>query len=167
MSMSQIMQRQSIHYSGSSTALRYLISQVAGLLESIEGDKKMKAFNAVDITIDHKIVTLEWVANPVNDMYADAIVAAILQADLLDIPIKNVSTSVKVDRMHFKICLVKILSQKYSKGKNCMLPLMKKRADIDLTNLEVKCPTDETFQQIVQTAVTKLYQSLAPPQVDT
>lgn len=32
---------------------------------------------------------------------------------------------------------------------------------------DVKCPADETFQQIVQTAVTKLYQSLAPPQVDT
>lgn len=57
--MSQIMQRQSIHYSGNIGALRYLISQVAGLLESIEGDKKMRAFNAIDITLDHKIVTLE------------------------------------------------------------------------------------------------------------
>lgn len=59
LSMSQIMQRQSIHYSGNMGALRYLISQVAGLLESIEGDKKMRAFNAIDITLDHKIVTLE------------------------------------------------------------------------------------------------------------
>lgn len=32
---------------------------------------------------------------------------------------------------------------------------------------EVSCPSDETFQQIVQTAVTKLYQSLAPPQVES
>lgn len=36
-----------------------MISQVAGLLESIDGEKKMKAFNAIDITIEHKIVTLE------------------------------------------------------------------------------------------------------------
>lgn len=42
-------------------------------------------------------------ANPVNDMYADAIVAAILQADLLETPTKNMTTSVKVDRMHFKV----------------------------------------------------------------
>lgn len=36
-------------------------------------------------------------------MYADAIVAAVLQADLVDTPIKNLITSVKVDRMHFKV----------------------------------------------------------------
>lgn len=59
MSMSQVMQRQSIHYSGSIAVLRYLVTQVAGLLETIEGDRKMRAFNVVDITIENKIVTLE------------------------------------------------------------------------------------------------------------
>lgn len=81
----------------------------------------MKAFNVVEITIEPKMVTLEasinycltyflinrvvfqWVANPVNDMYADAIVAAVLQADLLDTPSKSMAASVKVDRMHFKV----------------------------------------------------------------
>lgn len=38
-------------------------------------------------------------------MYADAIVAAILQADLLEGPVKNISTSAKVDRMHFKVSM--------------------------------------------------------------
>nr|CAH7712379.1 unnamed protein product [Callosobruchus chinensis]CAH7758079.1 unnamed protein product [Callosobruchus chinensis] len=174
LSMSQIMQRQSLHYSGNSNVLRHLISQVAGLLESIEGDKKMRAFNAVDITIEPKIVILEWVANPVNDMYADAIVAAILQADLLDGPIKNMTTSVKIDRMHFKECLIEMLQDMFGedsvpkifKGEKLYVSVNDKRADIDLSNLEVKCPDDETFQQIVQTAVTKLHQSLAPPQVE-
>lgn len=36
-------------------------------------------------------------------MYADAVVAAILQADLIEGPIKNMTTSAKVDRMHFKV----------------------------------------------------------------
>ncbi|CAH1979755.1 unnamed protein product [Acanthoscelides obtectus] len=174
LSMSQIMQRQSLHYSGNSSVLRHLISQVAGLLESIEGDKKMRAFNAVDITIEPKIVILEWVANPVNDMYADAIVAAILQADLLESPIKNTTTSVKIDRMHFKECLIEMLQDMFGedsvpkifKGEKLYVSVNDKRADIDLSNLDVKCADDETFQQIVQTAVTKLYQSLSPPQVD-
>lgn len=48
-------------------------------------------------------IFIQWVANPVNDMYADAIVAAILQADLLEGPVKNITTSAKVDRMHFKV----------------------------------------------------------------
>lgn len=52
---------------------------------------------------------MQWVANPINDMYADAIVAAILQADLLDTPIKNTSTNAKVDRMHFKVVDVIIM----------------------------------------------------------
>jgi cleavage and polyadenylation specificity factor subunit 3 len=173
MSMSQIMQRQSIHYSGNTGVLRHLITQVAGLLEPVEGDKKTRAFNAIDITIDSKIVTLEWVANPVNDMYADAIVAAILQADLLDAPIKNLSTSVKVDRMHFKECLIEMLQDMFGedsvpkmfKGEKLYVTVNDKKADIDLSNLEVTCPEDETFKQIVETAVSKLYQSLAPPQI--
>lgn len=63
MSMSQIMQRQSIHYSGNLTVLRHLLTQVAGLLETLEGDKKIRAFNAIDITIDNKMVVLEVINN--------------------------------------------------------------------------------------------------------
>nr|XP_022905730.1 cleavage and polyadenylation specificity factor 73 [Onthophagus taurus] len=175
MSMTQVMQRQSLHYSGSIVVLRHFITQVAGLVETLEGDKKMRAFNAVDISYDNKIISLEWVANPTNDMYADALVAAILQADLLDAPIKSSSISAKVDRMHFKECLIEMLQDMFGedsvpkmfKGEKLYVTVKENRADIDLANLEVSCPTDETFQQIVQTAVTKLYQSLAPPQVET
>lgn len=84
---------------------------------------------------------------------------------------------------------------KIFKGEKLYVTVNNKRADIDLSNLvsmsniknffavcklinyeiknkvswfqEVICPEDETFQQIVQTAVTKLYQSLAPPQVES
>lgn len=175
LSLSEITQRQSLHYSGNPGVLRHLLAQVCGLMETLEGERKIKAFNAVEITIEPKMVTLEWVANPVNDMYADAIVAAILQADLLDTPAKNMSTSVKVDRMHFKECLIEMLQDMFGedsvpkifKGEKLYVTVNDRRADIDLANLEVKCPNDETFQQIVQTAVSKLYQSLAPPQVDT
>ncbi|KAK9710972.1 Beta-Casp domain [Popillia japonica] len=174
MSMTQVMQRQSIHYGGSLSVLRHLITQVAGIIETIEGDKKMRAFNAIDISVENKIISLEWVANPVNDMYADAIVAAVLQADLLDTPIKSSTINAKIDRMHFKECLIEMLQDMFGedsvpkifKGEKLYVAVKENRADIDLVNLEVSCPTDETFQQIVQTAVTKLYQSLAPPQIE-
>ncbi|XP_030767402.1 cleavage and polyadenylation specificity factor 73 [Sitophilus oryzae] len=175
LSLSEITQRQSLHYSGNSGVLRHLLSQVCGLMETLDGNKRMKAFNAVEITIEPKLVTLEWVANPVNDMYADAIVAAVLQADLFDTPTKNMTTSVKVDRMHFKECLIEMLQDMFGedsvpkifKGEKLYVTVNEKRADIDLANLEVKCPNDEAFQQIVQTAVAKLYQSLAPPALET
>lgn len=57
--MTQVMQRQSIHYSGSLSVLRHLITQVAGIVETLEGDKKMRAFNAIDISVENKIISLE------------------------------------------------------------------------------------------------------------
>lgn len=87
----------------------------------------------------------QWLANPVNDMYADAIVAAILQADLVEGPIKNMTTSVKVDRMHFKECLIEMLQDMFGedsvpkifKGEKLYVTVNDKKADIDLSNLVI------------------------------
>lgn len=85
----------------------------------------------------------QWIANPVNDMYADAITTAILQADLLDTPIKNTSTNAKVDRMHFKECLIEMLQDMFGedsvpkifKGEKLYVTVNDTKADIDLSNL--------------------------------
>jgi cleavage and polyadenylation specificity factor subunit 3 len=58
MSMSQVLQRQSIHYSGALPVLQLLLSQVSGNVEMLEGNK-MRVFQNVDITLDNKIVMLE------------------------------------------------------------------------------------------------------------
>lgn len=47
----------------------------------------------------------QWVATPVNDMYADAVLSAILQAEAIG---GNISKSIplpalKMDRSHFKV----------------------------------------------------------------
>lgn len=59
MSLSEITQRQSLSYSGNPSVLRHMLAQVCGLMETLDGDKKMKAFNTVEITIEPKMVTLE------------------------------------------------------------------------------------------------------------
>jgi cleavage and polyadenylation specificity factor subunit 3 len=58
MSMSQVMQRQSIHYSGGLPVLRHLLTQVAGNVEAVD-EKKMRVFQNVELTLDDKVVTLE------------------------------------------------------------------------------------------------------------
>jgi cleavage and polyadenylation specificity factor subunit 3 len=58
MSMSQVVQRQSIHYSRAMPVLRHLLTQVAGTVEVLE-EKKLRIFQNVDLTLDNKIVTLE------------------------------------------------------------------------------------------------------------
>nr|CAD7393290.1 unnamed protein product [Timema cristinae] len=173
MSMSQVVQRQSIHYSGSIQVLRYLLTQVAGALEALE-EKKFRAFQNIDISLENKIVTLEWVATPVNDMYADAVLAAVMQAEKLDSTPTFFPVQGKMDRMHFKECLIEMLQEMFGedsvpkifKGEKLYVTVDGKKANIDLLNLDVTCEEDETFQQIVQTAVTKLFQSLAPPRTE-
>ena len=58
MSMSQVIQRQSIHYSGGLPVLRHLLTQVSGNVELLE-EKKLRVFQNVELTLDNKIVTLE------------------------------------------------------------------------------------------------------------
>lgn len=59
MSMTQIIQRQSVYFSGSMMVLKYLIQQMAGSIDSIEGDRKMRAFDTIDITFENKVVIIE------------------------------------------------------------------------------------------------------------
>jgi cleavage and polyadenylation specificity factor subunit 3 len=63
MSMSQVIQRQSIHYSGAMPVLRHLLAQVAGNVEVLE-EKKLRIFQNVDLTLDNKIITLEVQRSP-------------------------------------------------------------------------------------------------------
>ncbi|XP_049828372.1 cleavage and polyadenylation specificity factor 73 isoform X2 [Schistocerca gregaria] len=173
MSMSQVMQRQSVHYSGSLPVLRHLLTQTAGNIEILE-EKKFRIFQAVELTFENKIITLEWLATPVNDMYADAVLTAVLQAETLESSSTYFPLQAKMDRMHFKECLIEMLQEMFGedsvpkifKGEKLYVTVDGRKANIDLVNLDVVCEEDETFQQIVQTAVTKLYQSLAPPKTE-
>lgn len=59
MNMSQIIQRQSVYYGGSLSVLRHLICQLAGTIETLDGEKKFKVFKNIEVSIENKIVTLE------------------------------------------------------------------------------------------------------------
>ena len=77
--------------------------------QSTDSKKTIRAFDAIDIIYDRKMVTLEWVASPVNDMYADGILCSILQAESMDPPSYVPTLSSKEDKMHFKECLIEML----------------------------------------------------------
>uniref|UniRef100_A0ABD2WL54 Cleavage and polyadenylation specificity factor subunit 3 n=1 Tax=Trichogramma kaykai TaxID=54128 RepID=A0ABD2WL54_9HYME len=170
MSISQVVQRQSVYYSAPLPTLKHLLTQIAGTLETID-DKKLRVFKNVDLTIEGKIITMEWLATPVNDMYADAVLTALLQAESMENNPKMLTAPTKMDKMHFKECLIEMLQEMFGedsvpkifKGDKLYVTVDKKKAHIDLMTLEVSCPEDDTFQQIVHTAVSKLYQSLSPP----
>ncbi len=77
---------------------------------------------------------------------------------------------VEVDRNHFRECLLEMLADMFGsqsvskliKGDKMTVSVDKKVATIDLHSLTVKCEEDESFQQMVSTAVTKLHQAITP-----
>ncbi|XP_065347571.1 cleavage and polyadenylation specificity factor 73-like [Cloeon dipterum] len=175
MVISQVVQRQSMHYNGPINLLQHILTQLAGPVESLE-DKKLRIFGCIDLTLVDKCVTLEWIASPVNDMYADTVLAAVLQAESVeDVPKAMPSAPSKMDRMHFKECLMEMLQDMFGedsvpkifKGDKLHVTVDGKKADIDLEHMVVLCEEDDLLQQVVQTAVSKLYNSLSPPKVDT
>merc|ERR1712071_705007 len=101
--------------------------------------------------VERTLVTLEWAASPINDMFADSVLSAILKCETLS-GSKSISRLTTVNQLRFK-------------GDQFFVQFDGKKANIDLSALEVTCDEDANFKQIVHTAVLKLYQSLAPSQV--
>jgi cleavage and polyadenylation specificity factor subunit 3 len=173
MSMSTVTQRQSLAFSGSPVNLKLLLERLGGSVtdEVVDIDKKFhkyKVFDSVEVTFDGKIVILEWIANPINDMFADTILASLLQTELSGSQIKGSTSTVKTDPAHLKECVIETLQEmfgenavpKLCKGDQLKVTVNKKIVDIDLNNLEVTCEEDEVLRDTIFTAITKLSQVL-------
>jgi len=189
LSMSTVTQRQSVAYSGTLNQLQYYLNQLSADVEKVTtgGSSVLRVFNgAVCVSMEQRseekplfgsaaprylgewYVIIEWVANPVNDMFADAVLAVVLKANT-EGP-KAYIAPVKVDKSHFNECLMELLAEMF--GSSCVdrlirserLKLVVDRKDvwIDLRSLSVQCDEDEVLQQMVSTAVTKLHRAITP-----
>lgn len=173
LTMSTVTQRQSIHYGGSLAMLQHILQQTAGEVETVaaetENKKIIRAFGSIDIIWEPRMVTLEWIASPCNDMFADAVLSTILQAEAVDNPKYFPSVSV-MDDVHFKECLIELLQDMFGEesvpkvlaGDTITVTVDNKDAFVSLNTMRVTCEEDPTFEKIVQTAVSKLRQSLIP-----
>ncbi|KAJ8717563.1 hypothetical protein PYW07_005493 [Mythimna separata] len=143
LSQSEVTQRQSIHYSGSVGLLRHVVMQLAGAIE-FQSETRWKVYSCVELIVENNMITLEWAAAPVSDMFADALVAAILSASALTAP-RHLPLAPKLDRMHFKECVIEMLQEMFGedavpkmfKGEKLYVSVDDKRADIDL--LSMRC----------------------------
>ncbi|KAL0870191.1 hypothetical protein ABMA27_006335 [Loxostege sticticalis] len=168
LTQSEVTQRQSIHYTGSVPLLRHVVMQLAGQIEFLS-ETKWRVYGCIQLSLESNMITLEWQAQPVTDMYADALVAAALSAASLPHH-HHLPLAPKLDRMHFKECVIEMLQEMFGedsvpkmfKGDKLYVEVMGRRADIDLLSMEVKCPADETLERTVQSAISKLYSALAP-----
>lgn len=176
LSVSTVQQRLSVHYSGSWQLLHYLLASMYGnievVLEEEKDNKSLRIFGAITLIYSSPVVVLEWVASPANDMYADAIMKVVLKAQDLDRNVDdhpNLKTVPTFDKMHFKECLIELLQEMFGeesvpklfKGENLYVTVNNVKANIDLSTMTVECE-NERAQKVVQTAVNKLYESVAP-----
>lgn len=145
MSISVVTQRQSIAFNGSVISLKMLLDRIGGpgTVETIEPDMKFKIFNSIDITVDGKLLIMEWEATPISDMYADTVVASLMQTELVGNTIKATSSGTKSDRLHFKECLIETLQDMFgdssvpnsTQGDDLLVLVNNKEAQINLESL--------------------------------
>lgn len=176
LSQSVLSQRQSVFYSGTLPLLSYYLHQLSGgeveVLEMPEDSKHktLRVFKQIHVHFESAVVMIEWIANPVNDMYADAVLAGVLQADANPIPVKYIPKPVKVDFNYYRHSLVSMLKGMFGDeslvdeavfGDHLELTVDGKMARVDIRTFEVQCE-DEQLHHIISTATKKLYQSLTP-----
>lgn len=104
-------QRQSISFSGTFDLLHHMLIQLAKEVEVLESKNKdkrvIRVFGVVDVVYEKGLVTVEWLASPVNDMYADAALTSILQADSIDVHPNEFPPPPDTDADHFKVHCVR------------------------------------------------------------
>lgn len=173
MNVSSVNQKMGIHYSGNAGALQALLSQVSTDLVPLKIDKNKHAFrlfNAINVTLEKNLVNLEWQADAVNDMFADAVVSAVLKFESLKTRAPFPMAPVKFCLNQFNECLIKLLKNMFGddavfstfERNTIVVTVDDKKALIDRVSLQVECTEDSTFRNSIQTAVLKLYQSLVP-----
>jgi len=150
----------------------------------LEGKKgpAVRVFNAIDICVEDNeknFLTLEWVASPVNDMYADAALTCILQMDASnrgskgenDIGPPGEISNPDISLEHFKECAIDTLQEMFGRESVPRVKTQQKvmeitvnghKATLDFDNLQVKCETDEGLGQIITSVVTRLQKTLLP-----
>ncbi|XP_050352608.1 cleavage and polyadenylation specificity factor 73 [Nymphalis io] len=167
LSQSEVSQRVSVSYGGPAALLRHAVLRVAGPVAFLS-DTRWRLYGCLELTLDLPLVTLEWQAQPVSDMYADAVLAALLGAAAAAPAPPPLAP--KLDRMHFKECVIEMFQEMFGedavpkmfKGDKLHLEVAGRRAHVDLLAMEVSCPEDEGLERSAQAALSKLYAALAP-----
>jgi cleavage and polyadenylation specificity factor subunit 3 len=133
--------------------LQTVTSFEADVLDGNRGTKAIRVFRTIIITQSRSsnIVTLEWPASPVNDMYADAVVAAIINKNELENikmedgikPITGETLLTESIKEMFDVEVIKIDSNK------CSFSVEGTDVEIDLKLKSVSLCEDETIKSMI------------------
>ncbi|XP_049597434.1 cleavage and polyadenylation specificity factor subunit 3 isoform X2 [Syngnathus scovelli] len=176
LSMSTVKQTQAIPFTGPYSLLVCHLRNLTGDVEELDGTEKKTLRIFQSITLIHEIgmVLLEWIANPLNDMYADAITTVVLevqsnpkaqkvmesQSSILDMDVFQSRLEVMLQDMFGQDCV------DISDGQNISVTVDGKTVNICLetrsVSYEDEDTEDDSLRELVEQAVQRLFDALNP-----
>ncbi|XP_058881782.1 cleavage and polyadenylation specificity factor subunit 3 isoform X2 [Acipenser ruthenus] len=177
LSMSTVKQTQAIPFTGPFTLLESQLRNIAGNIEEIENHDRpaLKVFKNITLVQEPGMVVLEWIANPLNDMYADAVTTVVLEVQS-NPKAQKAMANTKQDRVdmetyqkRLEVMLQDMFGEEsvhFKDGKDLSVTVDGKTAYINLetrtVDYEEGSADDESLKEMVELAVQRLYDALNP-----
>ncbi|KAM7375912.1 hypothetical protein PAMP_005673 [Pampus punctatissimus] len=171
LAMSTVKQTQAIPFTGPYSLLVCNLRNLTGDVEELDGTEKntLRVFKSITLIHEVGMVLLEWIANPLNDMYADAVTTVVLEVQSNPKAQKVMETqSAMMDMDVFQARLEVMLQDMFgeefvdfSDGKNICVTVDGKTVHICFETRSVCCE-DESLREMVELAVQRLYDALNP-----
>ena len=149
--MSTISQRLSVHFKGTfHDLLSYVTNFTWEVVEGPGSTKLIKVFNAITLThkLENQMVILDWASSPVNDMYADAIIAVLMKespsksrvplADSAGLFLESLRDMFGIEEMQFR-----------KETNSYLFKIDDQEIEIDLSKKEILKCIDETVQSML------------------
>uniref|UniRef100_A0A8C2FSW0 Cleavage and polyadenylation specific factor 3 n=1 Tax=Cyprinus carpio TaxID=7962 RepID=A0A8C2FSW0_CYPCA len=178
LAMSTVKQTQAIPFTGPFPLLLSQLRHLTGDVEELEISERstLRVFNSITVVHDQNMVLLEWFANPLNDMYADAVTTVVLEVQSNPKAQKGEVVQPqekKVDVNVFQNRLLKMFQDMFGeecvdfKDKNCLaVSVDEKTAFINLETRTVEYEEDnsedDSLREMVELAVQRLYEAINP-----
>ncbi|KAK3748849.1 hypothetical protein QZH41_018736 [Actinostola sp. cb2023] len=164
-------QKQSVAFHGVFSVLKQCLENLAGRVDelAVHGKDAVRVFGAITVIPDKESVLIEWTANSVNDMYADAVLAVILQVESNPMAAQAASQLKKIDVNTFHEKLITLLGRTYGDeevvlsalGDEITVHFDGHKAVINLDTLDVECG-DESLNHHVSNVVKRLHSAFTP-----
>ncbi|XP_061751852.1 cleavage and polyadenylation specificity factor subunit 3 [Nerophis ophidion] len=176
LSMSTVKQTQAIPFTGPYSLLVCHLRNLTGDVEELDGTEKktLRVFQSITLIHEAGVVLLEWLANPLNDMYADAVTTVVLEVQSNPKAHKVMETQTSTLDMdtfqnRLEIMLQDMFGQDYvdiSDDKNFSVTVDGKTVLICLETRSVcyedDSIEDDSLREMVELAVQRLFDALNP-----
>uniref|UniRef100_A0A7N8Y2R1 Cleavage and polyadenylation specificity factor subunit 3 n=1 Tax=Mastacembelus armatus TaxID=205130 RepID=A0A7N8Y2R1_9TELE len=175
LAMSTVKQTQAIPFTGPYSLLVCHLRNLTGDVEELDGTEKntLKIFKNITLIHEVGMVLLEWIANPLNDMYADAVTTVVLEVQsnpkaqkVMEAQSAILDMDVFQSRLEVMLQWVDMFGEEcvdFSDSKNISVTVDRKTVHIcSETRVRDECTEDDSLREMVELAVQRLYDALNP-----